>query len=241
MGAEAEVLFLHPVAMDHRSADWLTLPPAIIPDLPGHGGRAAPRPGLTLDDIADEAAGWVRRPVHVIGALWGGTVALHLALNHPGLVKSLFLAGSDPGAQQSARTERARQIEAGDRMVQQTLERWFGAEALQAPPSAPIAYARRCLETTPLDSLAAAWRTMASHDVTTRLGEITAPTTVLAGAYDAVHSVADQVAFCESLPHSRLIQIPAHHMSLLDNPAAFSAAFRQHLAWASRPAPRAQP
>jgi 3-oxoadipate enol-lactonase len=232
-GTEA-ILFLHPVAMDHRAAHWLDLPALLAPDLPGHGPRGVPRPGMRLEDVADEVAGWIREPVHVIGALYGGTVALHLALDHPELVASLVLADADAGSDHNARAERAARIASGDRLVEYTLSRWFTAESLaQRPLPEPIAYAKHCLETIDPQSHAAAWQAMAAHDVHSRLPEITAPTTVLTGSRDAVHTPAAQEAMRDAIPDARLVTIDAGHMSVLENPAAFSQAVRDHLHWVS--------
>jgi pimeloyl-ACP methyl ester carboxylesterase len=72
---------------------------------------------------------------------------------------------------------------------------------------------------------------MALHDVTARLSEITAATTVLSGTKDSVHPPTAQQAMCAAIPNSRLATIDTAHMSLLENPADFSQAIRAHLDW----------
>lgn len=85
-----DVLFLHPVALDGRAAGWLGLEGVTAPSFPGHGGRLR-RPGVTLDEAADEVAASTQGRMHVIGASFGGMLALHLALRHPDRVASLAL------------------------------------------------------------------------------------------------------------------------------------------------------
>ena len=230
---DAEVLFLHPIGLDHRTADWLRLPPFIAPDLPGHGVRGVPRAGLTLDDVADEIAGWIRRPVDVVGALIGGTAALHLALRHPQLVRSLLIADTGARTDREHLLARADAVAAGDLMVEETLVRWFGADRMDDPdPPEPVRYARRSLSAMAPESMAAMWRALAGHDITDELARLTMPVTIVAGTRDVVHPPAEQAGLAASLPLAQLIEIDAQHMSPLDEPDLFSAAIATHLEWA---------
>ncbi len=75
---------------------------------------------------------------------------------------------------------------------------------------------------------------MAAHDVKARLGEITAPTTVLSGEQDQVHPTHAQQAMAQAIPNARLVSIQATHMSVLDAPEVFSDAVLDHLEWVGR-------
>ncbi len=233
MGDDVTLLFLHPIAVGRQSATWLDIPPYIAPNFPGHGSRAVPHEGLTLDEIADEIAGWVHRPMHVIGALMGGTVGLHLALRHPQLVRSLIVADTSARADRETMLRRSETVAAGDSQIEWTLGRWFGEKTMALDPlPEPVAYARSALSSIPSASLAASWRAMADHDVTSELDRITMPTTVVAGRYDVVNTLDKQEALCNALPQARLAVIEAQHMAPLDNPAGFSQAVNDHVAWA---------
>lgn len=229
----AEVLFLHPIGLDHHTADWLHLPSFIAPDLPGHGVRAVPRAGMTLDDVADEIAGWIRHPMDVVGALIGGTAALHLALRHPRLVRSLLIADTSAKTEREHLLARADAVAAGDLMVEENLIRWFGADQVNDPqPPESVRYARRSLSAMAPESMAAMWRALAWHDVMDELHRLTMPITIVAGTRDVVHPPDKQAALAASLPLAQLIEIDAQHMSPLDEPDLFSAAIASHLEWA---------
>ena len=76
----------------------------IAPALPGFGGSAKlPFSELTLSHYAERMAALLRvldidRPAFVMGHSFGGGVAIQLAYEHPGLVRSLTLLNSVGGA-----------------------------------------------------------------------------------------------------------------------------------------------
>jgi pimeloyl-ACP methyl ester carboxylesterase len=236
----APVLVLHAAGLDAGCGDLLALDGTISVTLPGHGGRRRQRPGLTLCDMADEIAGWVRSPVDVVGLSMGGMVAQHLALAHPDRVRSLVLACTTAQTPTQILLERAEatEVEPTERMVATTLERWFTADFLASTPEPePLAYARRCLEDIDAGSFADIWRALAGHDVLDRLGEITAPTTCLAGKHDVSTPPKELATLAEHLPNSRYVEIDAPHLALLEQPEEFRRVVRDHLAWVERLSP----
>lgn len=74
---------------------------AIAVDPPGVGDSTTPFRPLSMVELADVYAGLIRAldldSAHVIGFSFGGAVAQQLAVTHPGLVRSLVLAGTGPG------------------------------------------------------------------------------------------------------------------------------------------------
>lgn len=232
--SDAGILFLHPVGLDHRSTSWTNIPAHIAASMPGHGGRKRAGSGLTLDDMADEVVGWVHRPLHVIGASMGGMVALHLALNHPAMVKSLVLSctsaktGADVMSARADETERR-----GSRgMLEDTMTRWFTAEALaQDPLPEPLSYARESLLAMSSGALADTWRALGGHDVLDRLSDITVPTTCIAGLRDVSSPPEVVQRLAGGLVRSRYVEIDAPHMAHLQNPKDFAAAVEEHFEW----------
>jgi 3-oxoadipate enol-lactonase len=210
----------------------MDLPEMVAPVLPGHGERQRLRDGFTLGDVADEVAGWTSGQLDVVGTLLGGAVALHLALDHPERVRSLFVACTGPRTDPAVMERRAQETEAHGMLVDATLERWFDADVLRSDPELPpVAYARRCLERMDELSFARTWRALARHDVLARLAELSVPTTWVAATRDLVHSPESIAAVCEIIPQSRFVVIDAPHMAPLAKPEALAQAIREHLAW----------
>jgi 3-oxoadipate enol-lactonase len=225
-------VFLHPIGLDARAKDWMDLPEMVAPVLPGHGERQRPRDGFTLGDIADEVVGWTTGKLDVVGTLLGGAVALHLALDHPERVRSLFVACTGAQTNPHVMERRALDAETHGTLVGATLERWFDADLLAADPEpAPVAYARSCLERMDEVSFARTWRALARHDVLGRLTELSVPTTWVAATRDPVHPPESIAAVCEVIPGARFVVIDGPHMAPLASPHALAPAIREHLAW----------
>jgi 3-oxoadipate enol-lactonase len=64
-----------------------------------------------------------------------------------------------------------------------------------------------------------------NHDTTARLGEITTPTLVLAGAEDILIPVALSRRLHEGIPGSEFATTPGGHACLWEHPASFNEAF----------------
>lgn len=230
------VLFLHPVGLDRDAARFLDLGDVAggvhAITFPGHGDRRRARPGLTLDDMADEIAGHATGPFDVVGASLGGMVAMHLALDHPGLVRSLVLACTTPdGATDVMEARAAATEERGSAgMLDDTMTRWFTADGLAS--GAPyLDHARERLVTMDPGALADTWRAIGTHHVLDRLGEITVPTTCIAGRVDASTPLEVMRDLDARLPKSRLVELDAPHMAFMENADEFTAAVRTHLEW----------
>ena len=227
----SSVLFLHPVALDGRAAEWLGLEDAIAPDFPGHGGSLR-RPGVTLDEVADEIAAATDGPLHVVGASLGGMLALHLAIRHPGRVASLALCFTTARVTPNTMLKRAELTErrGSAAMAQPTMERWFTSEALATEETRPgLRYARERLHATPAGAIADAWRAIAGHDVLDRLPAIDAPTTCIAGTRDESTPLAAMRATADAIPGAELVEVDEPHMGFLEEPDEFVAVLRTHL------------
>ncbi|MGD9989156.1 alpha/beta fold hydrolase, partial [Pseudonocardia sp.] len=159
-------------------------------------------------------------------------VAMHLALDHPGMVRSLVLACTTPDGAPDVMEARAAATEehgsAG--MLDDTMTRWFTADGLAS--GAPyLDHARERLLAMDPGALADTWRAIGAHHVLDRLGDITVPATCIAGRVDASTPLEAMSDLASRLPAARLVELDAPHMAFMENADEFAAAVRAHLEW----------
>ncbi|MFG3546225.1 3-oxoadipate enol-lactonase [Streptomyces sp. NPDC047725] len=206
----------------HRVIRW---------DLPGHGGSAADLigAGATVGDLAGlvlalaDSLG-VRRFAYA-GVSLGGAVGLHLAVHHPERVSSLAVVcssahfnGEKPWRERAALVREQGLAE----LARSADARWF-TPGFTVPrlvrdhrEADPGAYAACC------DALAA-------FDLRDRLGEISAPTLLIAGREDPATPPAHLREIADAVPGAALVEIPgASHLAPAERPEAVLTALRGH-------------
>jgi pimeloyl-ACP methyl ester carboxylesterase len=206
--------------------------PAVKHEFPGFGRpRASVSP--TMASLADEVAASYSGQLDLVGVSMGGMVAQHVALRHPGRVRSLLVACT--GAAVDARVMQARASAAEERgmrgVLDVTLERWFTPEALAQRPEHPgVAYARRALLALDQRSFADGWRAIAGHDVRARLRGLAMPVTAVAGSRDAASPIERSRELAQRARQGRLVIVEgAPHMIHLECPDRLSEVIREHL------------
>ncbi|CAM5656154.1 3-oxoadipate enol-lactonase [Streptomyces violaceorubidus] len=210
------------LSIGHRVIRW---------DLPGHGGSPAGLigPGATVGDLADlvlalaDSLG-VERFAYA-GVSLGGAVGLHLAVHRPERVSSLAVVcssahfnGAKPWEERAAQVRQ----EGLGRLAENADARWF-TPGFTVPrlvrdhrEADPGAYAACC------DALAA-------FDLRDRLGEITAPTLLVAGREDPATPPAHLRELADAVPGATLTEIPgASHLAPAERPEAVLTALRAH-------------
>jgi pimeloyl-ACP methyl ester carboxylesterase len=204
----------------------------------GIGESEIPPGPYTVAELTDDAvdvldAAGVEH-AHVLGASLGGMVAQLLAAEHPERVERLVLVGTTPGgaaAYPLPQQTLALMAEAASLAPDVALRR-FVENALA--PGSPLvdevlAYRRRH----PPDP--AGWAAQAaagaSWDVDGRLGRITAPTLVVAGAADAVVDPRNAQLLADAIPEARLELLDgAGHLPFWERPEEFAALVERFLA-----------
>jgi len=251
-GAGEPIVLLH--CSSGSSGAWLPVMEhlgrgyrALAPDLLGYG-RSAPwsrdavlLPGAELGVIR-ALLDVVRRPAHLVGHSYGGTVALDAARRFPQRVASLTLIepvafhllrrADDPDGWREIRTLAQQHLEllgAGKdaAAAEAFVDYWTGPKAWQQMPEAARDNAVRSTA-----KVAAEWRLMfATADDLETIAGITAPTLLICGGRTRRPARRVVEVLREALPHARHCEIAdAGHMSPLTHPAAVADAIRRHLA-----------
>ena len=235
MATGTTLVLLTPIGLDAACWDGVDLPgvPAQHHEFPGFGARRRAAAQPTMETLADEVVGSYPGLLDLVGVSMGSMVAQNTAVRHPGRVRSLVLACTGASVDRDAMLRRADDVEAAGMagVLDETLRRWFPADVLETTPEHPgVAYARETLLALDARSFADGWRAIATHDVRARLTEIEAPTTCVAGASDPVGTPERVGEIAGAVRHGRLVTLDTGHMPHLQEPAAFSAALREHLA-----------
>ncbi|MDP9255123.1 MAG: alpha/beta hydrolase [Actinomycetota bacterium] len=214
----------------NRSVAW---------DMPGYGASPLAADGLSFPLLAEAAVLLIETlgeaAAHVAGLSMGGQVALHMALRHPGRVRSLALLdsspafgldGTDPEAWKRLRLDRLDAGETPASMAEPVLRSIMAPHAENGAVAAAVASMSRISAA----GLRAAIECVPTHDVRARLSEISMPALVLVGEHDEETPLAYAEALAAGIAGARLQIIPAAgHISNLEAPEAVNIAMREHL------------
>jgi len=214
----------------HWPAELRRLPEATVYtlDLPGHGRSEGPGCD-TIDGYAQVVTAFLNavdtRQAIIVGHSMGSAIAQTLALEVANRVAGLVLLGA------GARLRVAPAILEGIRDDFQTSVELITRFAWSpgAPPALTELGRQALLETSP-DVLAGDFIACDRFDVMKRLGEIKAPTLVIAGSADQLTPVKYARFLVEHIPDARLAVIEgAGHMMMLERPAEVANAVREFL------------
>jgi pimeloyl-ACP methyl ester carboxylesterase len=216
----------------------------VCPDLRGFG--ASPMPGeayADADDVAHLLDVLGLASATVVGASFGGRVALELAIRHPDRVDSLVLLCpahrglevTDPAV--TAFGEREDELlEAGDvdAAVELNVEMWLGPEGTAEARADLARMQRRAFEV----QLAADRLDPAPEPERVHVdpGAVAVPTVVVSGAHDVAHHRDVAALLAREIPGAELVELEwAGHLPALERPGAVAALLLDHLGRATVP------
>lgn len=251
-GRGPQLLLLHGVGLDR--AMWDRCLPALaashrvtVADLRGHGTSPPAAPGVSLEDLAADAAALLDGPTHVVGFSLGALVAQQLALGHPHLTASLTLVSSVAGRSREERTavdsrrEQAHADFAGS--ARAAVERWFPPEWREQDPALAAAVLHRLLSNDRTSYLAC-YDVFATADAALWpvLSRITAPTLAVTGADDPGSTPEMSRRLAARIPGARAAVVPgARHLLPLQCPEALTEAVIRHTGPIARTAQESRP
>ena len=166
--------------------------------------------------------------VHFVGLSLGGMTALGLALNHAARLHSITAANcvaTVPPAGQALWDERAKLArEQGlGPLIAPSLERWFTAATRSARGEA-LGWVGEMIAATPVAGYVATCEALKTLNYLDDLARITVPTLFIAGTHDMGAPLAAMQDMHARVPHSKLVELDAAHVSNLECPVEFNAA-----------------
>jgi 2-succinyl-6-hydroxy-2,4-cyclohexadiene-1-carboxylate synthase len=204
----------------------------LAPDLRGHGEAAGRRP-ITFGTLTEDVLAAAPDRFALCGYSMGGRIALHVALAAPERVSRLVLVSTTAGLEDAAEREARRR--ADDELADATeggtigafADRWCEQPLFADDPPLVSGRAREDIARNDPAGLAASLRgvgTGVMEPLWDRLGGLTMPATVLAGARDEKFcAIARRLA--DALPAATLHLVPgAGHALPREAPAAIAEA-----------------
>lgn len=229
--ADDRLVFVHGFTQTRRSWDDVRdalsdRHETVAVDAPGHGESGALR--LSMADAA-AALGRVGGPATYVGYSMGARLSLHLAVARPDLVTRLVLVSGTAGLETAA--ERAARVDSDEALaneierdgVEAFVERWLALPLFAGLPRDRAGVAERLANSAA--GLASSLRlagTGAQHSLWDRLGDVTMPVLLVAGADDAKF-VAIGERLHDAIAGSQLVVVPgAGHTVHLEQPERFA-------------------
>ena len=203
-------------------------------DQRGHGDSPVPSGPYKIEDLGRDALALLDRldieRASFCGLSIGGLVGMWLAGEAPERVERLVLcctAARFDSDFYDARAHKVRSEGVGS-IADVVLERWFTPEFRAARPET-VEWAGDMLRGTPTEGYAGCCEVLRDADMRSRLGEIRAPTLVIAGAEDPAATVDQAEEIRDSVPESRLAVVEAAHLANVEQPEAVMREILEHL------------
>lgn len=238
------VLLMHGTTMNHKSFDGVraALPADaaysfVMMDLPGSGESTLPDEPLVIENVAAQAHALMRQldhdRYHVVGFSIGAVVAAALAALQPRAVRSATLIAGwiAADARMKATFELWRNLIATDPKLFTRYALVDGFTAAWHEQMAPMMEMAVDLSAATLAPGSAAHIDLdVTVDLTSRVGQIVAPTLIIGGAEDRWVDVAHSHALGRAIAGSRVEVLAAGHMMMAEQPAQVAALLHPFLA-----------
>jgi pimeloyl-ACP methyl ester carboxylesterase len=207
-------------------------------DLPGSGESDKPAGPYSTEGYADQVAAFLNaigvERAHVAGVSLGAAVGMHLAVRHPGRVRSLSLHSawdtSDPYLKTVVelwRTLASALPTVADMVIQGIFPLVFTPEMYVSRPEVvdTLVDFVRSRPAQPLDAFLAQTDAVIAHDAGPVLGEIRVPTLITVGALDLICSPRVAERLRSKIGGSELVVFERlSHAGLHEDPETFNRA-----------------
>jgi 3-oxoadipate enol-lactonase len=202
----------------------------------GHGRSPVPPGPYELDDLGADVLAMLDRlgleRVHWCGLSLGGMVGMWMAINAPERIDRLVLCctsarlGPPEMWADRAATVRAQGVDA---VADAGIQRWLSPGFIEREPEIAGGI-RAMLAATPAEGYAACCGVIEHMDQVPQLGEIRAPTLVIAAEDDPATPPEHGALIASAVPGARLEIVPdARHLATIEQPAAMTELIVSHL------------
>jgi 3-oxoadipate enol-lactonase len=206
-------------------------------DQRGHGGSEVPPGPYSIEDLGRDFLSlldWLGIDrVSFCGVSLGGATAMWLAAHAPERIDGLVLACTsprfgdpDPWLERAALVRRS-----GVEPIADTVTaRWFTARFAEERREV-VSRFRDLLASTPPEGYAGGCEAVAGWDFRERLGQVRAPTLVVAGADDPATPLEHARLIADRIQDAKLVVLPgAAHLANVEQADTFSRVVAEHLA-----------
>lgn len=204
-------------------------------DTRGHG-RSSVTPGeYTIEQLGRDVLGLLDAlhldRVHFCGLSMGGMIGMWLGIHAPNRLHRLVLCNTAAriGTQEMWNARIATVRKDGMKPVAASvIERWF-TPGFRASFTEKVAQAQHMLENAPPEGYAACCAAIRDMDQREAVAQIKAPTLVIYGGSDPVTPASDAHFLKDRIPGAAEVELPAAHLSNVEQADAFTEAVRHFL------------
>jgi 3-oxoadipate enol-lactonase len=200
-------------------------------DTRGHGASGVPAGAYSLDrlgrDVIELLDALGIEKAHFLGLSLGGFIGQWLGIYAPDRIDRLILANTSPylgpAPQWDERIVAVLQAEDMTATAAMFLANWFPARMLEAKDPVVEEF-RAMLLATDRQGLAGSYAVVRDADLRRTIALIQRPTLVIAGRDDTVTLASHSELIAATVPGSKLVELPAVHLSNIERPAEFLSA-----------------
>jgi 3-oxoadipate enol-lactonase len=197
-------------------------------DFRGHGGSSTPAGAYSLDRLTRDVIELLDQlgveRAHFLGLSLGGFVGQWLGVRFPERIDHLIIANSaahlGPASYIDERIAATLQAPDMTENAEAFLANWFPA-AMVAANGPVVQEFRSMLLSIDRQGLAGLFAAVRDMDLRRVISLISRPTLVIAGQHDTVTALSHSEAITAAIPGSRLVVLPAVHLSNVEFPTEF--------------------
>jgi 3-oxoadipate enol-lactonase len=205
-------------------------------DTRGHGASGVPPGAYSVDrlgwDVIELLDALNISRVHFCGLSLGGMIGQWLGIHTPERIDRLILCNTSsylgPAPQWDSRIASVLQPDNMSETAEMFLSNWFPPHMLEGE-NATIETFRAMLWAIHPQGYAGCYAAVRDTDMRRTVALIRCPTLVIGGQYDTVTLASHSELIAATVPGSRLVMLPAVHLSNIEYPDAFLSAVLEFL------------